>query len=582
MARGLARHLTAKRAVATAATAAGLLIFLSLPALSATAASPGTHVAHVPGSKTAVSVLDCNGQSPVQKADRQNLCTDIRGLPGVDNQNNWGSRYYDNGEYIGHDEPDTTFLSNAKGSGNDVNWGFTLGKDPTAAPTDATPGSDVSHWFELTPAPWLSMALCDGDSYPQTPCTPESDANAPAPCKTAAAKCPTNLYPGGGSAFMEMQFYPPGNAPFVDSESCDATHWCAALTIDSLECTLGYAQCNPNCEEPQNFAFVQTDGVPDPDGAVPDAKTLLMSPGDKLAIQLKDAPASGGGKAVEVVINDLTQHTSGFMQASGANGFDHYSIVNCAATPFNFEPEYSTAKAGNIVPWAALATNISTEFETGHFEACTSLTSTVPGGVNPFDPSDVDGTQQGCAGPYEAFDTHGEGAETGDAICYNAGDTHSGYDGPGTSSSPVEITGCQDNVYQNGDLDFDGSPYWTEWPTGTTPGTYPSTFLESSPTTPKGAYTSYFFQTDIALSESSCTSAAPKECTVPPQGPGHFYPFWSLASGKKGTCVFEFGNVTKGTGLTDFSKDAQYGTVQWKKLGYPEFIGATHSDHCKP
>ena len=52
---------------------------------------------------------------------------------------------------------------------------------------------------------------------------------------------------------MELQFYPPGEAPFADSISCDNAHWCAALTIDSLECTLNFATCNPNCIEPVNF-----------------------------------------------------------------------------------------------------------------------------------------------------------------------------------------------------------------------------------------------------------------------------------------------------------------------------------------
>jgi hypothetical protein len=39
------------------------------------------------------------------------LCTDIKGIDGVDNANTWGARFYDNGVYIGHDEPDMTFLS---------------------------------------------------------------------------------------------------------------------------------------------------------------------------------------------------------------------------------------------------------------------------------------------------------------------------------------------------------------------------------------------------------------------------------------------------------------------------------------
>ena len=118
------------------------------------------------------------------------------------------------------------------------------------------------------------MALCDPNSYPLTPCTPESDSNAPT-CHVAT--CTSNH--GGGSAFMEMQFYPPGEPPFIDSLSCDDTHWCAALTIDSLECTAGLAYCNTNCEEPANFAFIQRNGVPtgppspqDADAATRDAE----------------------------------------------------------------------------------------------------------------------------------------------------------------------------------------------------------------------------------------------------------------------------------------------------------------------
>ena len=154
---------------------------------------------------------------------------------GVDNSNTWGGKFYDNGVYIGHDEPDTTFLSNAPGSGNNVNWTETLGRDPSALPTDVNPGHDVSHWFELTPAPWFSMALCDPNSYPQTA------VHARVGLERADLLRPDvhNRADGGGSTFMEMQLYPPGKPPFVDSESCNATQWCAALTIDSLECTDG-------------------------------------------------------------------------------------------------------------------------------------------------------------------------------------------------------------------------------------------------------------------------------------------------------------------------------------------------------
>ena len=562
-----------------------------VPAAASTA-SPASSVA-----KSAVAKyhprprgeLDCNGFSPVQKPLRAFNCTDIRGIKGKGNANSWDGRFYDNGHYIGHDEPDVGFTSSAPGSGNNVTWTIKLGKDPKAAPGDATPGHDVSNWFELSPAPWFSMALCDPNSYPLTSCTPESDSNAPT-CRTA--QCVSGA--GGGSAFMEMQFYPPGNPPFIDSISCDDTHWCAALTIDSAECTAGFQSCNTHCEEPLNFAFIQRNGVPTGPPSPQDAtvatevqnnETLLMNPGDTVTFHMWDAPAPGGGNAFEVAMDDLTTHQTGVMQASAANGFMNSSPADCSGTPFNFQPEYNTAKPGNINPWGADQVDISTEFETGHWEPCTSLSDQLA--ANPIDPNDGSPVFNACAGPYEnAGPPDGNTPEAGDANCYLAGATHPGFNGPGTSTAPARMTGCQDNIFQNGDLDFDGSDYWTEWPTSLTPGTYPSSFLESFPTTNGAQYSAYYIQTDVALSEAACggntlTTAPPGTqslagCTVPPQGPGNFYPYWSFFQ-KGGSCTMEFGNVSAGT---TFGKDAQYGSNVFNTDGYPQFISKSHNNPC--
>jgi hypothetical protein len=266
------------------------------------------------------------------------------------------------------------------------------------------------------------------------------------------------------------------------------------------------------------------------------------------------------------------------MQASAANGFQNTSIADCSGTPFNFEPEYSTASQGNVIPWAALQTNISTEFETGHFEACTSLSQQFT--TNPFDSADTGGTYNQCSGPYEnAAPSDSTTAEAGDALCYYKGDTHPGYDGPGTSTPPAEVTGCQDNVFQNGDLDFDGSPYYADWPTGNTPTRNPSTFVEQFPASHGRAYSQYFLQTDIALSESTCTPTS--GCTAIPQGPGNFYPYWTQVHAG-GSCTLEFGNVSGNkSSVNDFGKQAQYGTVQWATLGYPEIIGPNHNVACR-
>ena len=153
------------------------------------------------------------------------------------------------------------------------------------------------------------------------------------------------------------------------------------------------------------------------------------------------------------------------------------------------------------------------------------------------------------------------------------------------------MTGCQDNLFQNGDLDFDGTPYWKEWPTGLTPTIYPSSFLELFPTSNGQQYSQFHFQTDIALSESTCggntlTTAPPGTptaagCTVPPQGPGGFYPYWSQlhagtasARSSSATCPL--------VGLTTFGKDKQYGKDQFATYGYPQFIGATYNNPCLP
>ena len=288
--RGKRRVLHPRGGVGFLVLVAGVLAgFGSAPAVA------GSHSQRV--APHAVGALDCNGFSPIQRTVKlTGACTDPKGYDG--------GRFYDNGHYIGHDEPIVRFMSSAAGSGNDVTWTERLPFDPAANPTVAQPGSDVTHWFELSIAPWFSMALCNQRSYPYTPCTPESDANAP----VGNFPWATPELAGGGSSFLEMQFYPPGYAPFVDSISCDNTHWCASLHINDLECNFTFEDCNNNCIEPTNFAFIQTDGVPagppSPQltnlaSQTPNAKTLLMNPGDVVRAHIFNADIGGGQHALE-------------------------------------------------------------------------------------------------------------------------------------------------------------------------------------------------------------------------------------------------------------------------------------------
>jgi hypothetical protein len=442
--------------------------------------------------------LDCNGYSNIQQPLKVGqICTDFKGYDG--------GRGEDNGHYIGHDEPANQFNSQVPGSGNNVRYTLTL---PRERPLPA------SQTFENQIAFWFSMALCDPNSYPQNPCIPNSDSN------TSATFDPTSA----GSAFLEMQFYPPGFAPFISAISCDTKHWCASLHINSLECTAGFAVCNPNCIEPTNFAFIQMDGVPTgPPGpftanaasVTPNAQTLLMNQGDTLRVTINDTPGDTNG-GVTTQIDDLSTHKSGFMVASASNGFQSLDVNTCAPTNFSFHPEFSTARFGNFVPWAALQANVGFASEIGHFTP----------GVNGDNDAD-------------------------DAPCFPA-------------SPDRIIAGCL-NFATGGDTDFDGTSYQAVWPDGTRNNATSLSFTAplSAPygsSSYKSKYPILQLETDALASESTCTPSG-AGCTVPPPG-ANFYPFYSVGGGGK-NCAFLFGNNTRG--VNDLGKDAQYGTpnIPW-------------------
>jgi len=557
--------------VVSVAGVGGLACFALTSVSAAQTAGTGHQAARVWVKPHAAGGLDCNGMSPVQRpVSAANVCTDIRGGVGVHSKWVEDGRFYDNGRYIGHDEPNTRFLSAVHGSGSNVTWHETLGLDPAGLPIVKTPGHDRTHYVELTPALWFSMALCNPFSYPLLPCRPNSDVNAAA---TLNFPVPPGVYPGAGSSFLEMQFYPPGMAPRIDNLSCDNTHWCASLQTADTECTLNFASCNGNCVEPINFAFIQTNGVPtgppgpqlsNPATFTPNKHTLLMNPGDRLVIHIWDAlvPGHQGQRALETSIRDLSTGQHGFMQASAANGFMATSIGDCSGTPFNYEPEYNTAAPLNTVPWAGDQVDVSTAFETGHFEPCSRITQPIS-----INPGFTDVTWNKCHGPYEnAAPSGAEQAEPGDALCYPRGDTHFGH------APPNIVTGCLADLFAFGDLDFDGTPYWADWPNSTVANQFPATFRQA-PTTRGASYARFQMQTAAPANMASCHFPDPAGCVVPPPAaPGKFYPYWTLTK----SCVWEFGNITNGN---TFGKFAQYGTIH-PKLGYPVLLGPIMKNPC--
>ncbi len=554
-----------------------------------------------------VNELDCNGWSPKYGTVRKlagDLCTDpIKVVNGK------GQRLIDNNWYVGHDEPSVKFISSTPGSGNTMTYLTKIPVDPRKSPTAS---GSVTNYGQLSVAPWFGLPMCDPKSYPQNPCTPDSDSNSGLISNPA----------GAGSAFMELQLYPPGYTPFVDSESCSKTKWCAALTIDSLECTFNFATCNNNCEEPVNFAFLQTNGVPsgppnpqltDVSSFTPNGHTLEINGGDTLVVSISD-PAQG----FTTTIRDLTTHQTGFMTASAANGFMNTNIADCSGTPFTFHAEYSTASIQNQVPWAAAEGGVLMEQEIGHSEVCNSVTNndpftaSYPGGQSYSDPNVFDTCMGGSEGPTAT----GEGPCTSTG-CQNA--TTQGVNGPTAcptndpasgalcefadgacfqkGARTAEVNGvsttefsdanqCFANRFQNGDLDFDGLDYVANsWPNGTR--NHPTAFEYAGPFQANGhPYPQIQFESDIGGSSALCNTATGTNCTVPPIS-AKFYPFWSLsplfdAMGSHSACVWNFGKDLPNT-VADFGKDAQYGTSDVARYGgtiisapapNPEFTGA--------
>ena len=62
---------------------------------------------------------------------------------------------------------------------------------------------------------------------------------------------------------------------------------------------------------------------------------------------------------------------------------------------------------------------------------------------------------------------------------------------------------------------------------------------------------------------TNCDLNSGAGCVLPPQGPGHFFPYFTQAR-VGGLCLWEFGNMRNGN---TFGGDAQYGAVGPGTLG---------------
>ncbi len=469
---------------------------------------------------------------------------------------------FGNGNYIGHDEPSTLFYSNRPGSGNQMVYTMKLPTDPKAGAGNV-PLAGQSFNFQLHPAFWFGMAMCATQSYPLqvSTCKPDSDSNI---FDGQDAQHPMSEHPG--TAFMEMQFYPPGWVAWPAGNSCDPTKWCAALNVDSLaEDPVTGTTLNATCAavtglEYVNFAFITKNGrsqapanpvqstaatfTPSP------TQDLFMSSGDTIVTSLHDT-----NQGLRIDIIDLTTHQAGSMTASASNGFGQVQYdptgTSCNNQPYNFHPMYSTSSEHTRVPWAAHSYNSAFADETGHFESCNGSNAITPGGSCPTGNTEYDG----------------EPTDANDVGCF-----------PAASSTLIQAPGC---IEGSGVTGFDSNPYHPIWPDGNT-ALHPTSIQFTSPVTGFGSnYSRMAFEADLPRIEAtdlggSCNRTTGANCTLIPVTddgqPADFYPFFSIHKASHGaSCTWLLGNDIPGLTTNDFGRNAQYGNLLF--LNYLVFAG---------
>ncbi|GAA1985584.1 hypothetical protein [Catenulispora subtropica] len=492
--------------------------------------------------------------NPLNCATNRAMCTEVDDSEFV----------FGEDHYVGHDEPSTLFYSDIPGAGNDNTYFLRLPEDPPQQP--AQDGSGSSWNFQLHPAFWFGMAMCDDQSAPgpggqNAACQPDSDSNI---YTDTDVNSPRFIGKHPGAAFMEMQFYPPGWVSWPAGNSCDPTKWCAALNIDSLSLnydtgTLNNDDClNKAGVEYVNFAFLTDSGQAttpaDPTNNdrfnLDPAHDAFYNSGDVLKVHMFDTQ-----QGFRVEVTNVTQHNKvSSMTASMANGFKQVAFqptaTTCQTIPSAFHPMYSTSSENTRVPWAAHSYNVAFSDEIGHFEYCAAA-----------DPATGACTQAaGGDGTVDADDNY----------CFNPSD-----------SLLAQVGGCLSEAPT--DDDYDGVPYGKTWP-GSGGGTAtPDPIAFSSPLI-HGLWNFQrsAFETDLPRIEDNdtlpvpCNRATGANCVNPPPG-SQFYPIFVTHQLNPLSCVWQEGGPAIPGASRTFggTSQAEFGSLF--QLAYPRPGGVSMS-----
>ena len=531
-------------------------------------------------SATHTAIAAVNNAGKLNCASARALCTEVDDTEAA----------FGEGNYVGHDEPTVEYYSGLPGAGNSGSYGFTLPKEPTTA-GHYTPHDSYS--AQLAPAFWFGMVMCDSQSYPEqnhSTCTPDSDSNIVNPANRGSWRY------APGSAYMELQFYPPGTVQQWTGFSCDASQWCAALTIDSLaEDPINGTTMNSTCAnaigsiEYVNFAFITTNGVPNgPPNPLQfnpatsgnphtsGNNTLFMNQGDNMVVNMHDT-----SNGFTVSLDDRTTHQTGFMTASGSNGFAQVNYAptgtSCTGNYYDFHPMYSSSSPATRALWAAAGYNIGMDVEIGHYNACSQLSSNATDGSAyctglEGNPTPIVGNtvapvdQQPAESPSSPqFDDYG---------CF-----------PGALAS-ADSSWTQNYCEATNTPGFDGAPYEHMWPDGSS--VKPTAFMFTSPnflnsnTNSWQSYAQYAFNVDLPRNEigtgsQGCNRSTGANCTNPPMRddgtPANFYPFFQqFTGGFWSNCEWGLGDVGQPNVLNGYThSSAEFGPLQ--QLNYWAFGG---------